>query len=449
MLVPAFRSSQLLQAFSYRTASNNEFNYDGRVTEIPVSLNENLVVDGPFGHLLNFFRTDSRGEDGILGTADDQGIAGLHRLLDYVHVPSPFVGSETWLSPATFGDTTTAVANINDPRYLRQPPFNRISEYREPGRVNLNTIVSAEVWDGGILHRELQFPANPWNPTNNINNYLPASGHAGPVFVSVPTLGQQNENGFMETRRGYPGIITVDPMDLDPDDTMLLLNNNIPTFFSNPFRSASAANLVPLGNLQRHGVEGTLLRQAYNPGLDGRWGLPGDDGGVPGVEDIGEFNTNPSQGRDIEDKDLSFAGPTGFDTTPSATLDFNDAARNSYFAHQPLTRLSSMTTNRSNVYAVWVTVGFFEVQEAPSWLNNDPFPTPTSTTRVQDVFPSQEVYDRVYPEGYWFGQEAGSETGDIRRVREFAMIDRTVPVAFEPGQTHNVDKAIRLRRRIE
>jgi len=103
-----------------------------------------------------------------------------------------------------------------------------------------------------------------------------------------------------------------------------------------------------------------------------------------------------------------------------------------------------MTTNRSNVYAVWVTVGFFEVQEAPP---ANQFATANGLTPGSPE--ALALYERVYPEGYQFGLEAGSETGDIRRVREFAMIDRTVPVAFEPGQTHNVDKAIRLRRRIE
>jgi hypothetical protein len=29
------------------------------------------------------------------------------------------------------------------------------------------------------------------------------------------------------------------------------------------------------------------------------------------------------------------------------------------------------------------------------------------------------------------------------------MIDRSIPVAFEPGQNHNVDRAILVRRRIE
>jgi hypothetical protein len=48
-----------------------------------------------------------------------------------------------------------------------------------------------------------------------------------------------------------------------------------------------------------------------------------------------------------------------------------------------------------------------------------------------------------------FGREAGSETGETHRLRGFEIIDRTIPVAFEPGREHNSRKAIRLRRRIE
>jgi len=183
-----------------------------------------------------------------------------------------------------------------------------------------------------------------------------------------------------------------------------------------------------------------MRRKAFNPGFDGQWGQAGNaDTTTNGiVDDLGEFGTMTPKD-DFEDEDPLFAG--------TSNADFNNSDRNSYFRYQPMTRLSSMTTNRSNVYAVWVTVGFFEVEEAPDMLTT--FRNLNDPTNAMSNVQLKALYDRVYPGGYQFGIEAGSETGDIRRVREFAMIDRTVPVAFEPGQTHNVDKAIRLRRRIE
>ena len=34
------------------------------------------------------------------------------------------------------------ITGPGDPRYLLQPPYNKVSRQREPGRVNLNTVTS-------------------------------------------------------------------------------------------------------------------------------------------------------------------------------------------------------------------------------------------------------------------------------------------------------------------
>ena len=59
------------------------------------------------------------------------------------------------------------------------------------------------------------------------------------------------------------------------------------------------------------------------------------------------------------------------------------------------------------------------------------------------------LYNRVYPDGYMLGKELGSDTGDVKRPRGFYIIDRTEEVGFKPGEDLNVEKMIRLRRRIE
>lgn len=85
------------------------------------------------------------------------------------------------------------------------------------------------------------------------------------------------------------------------------------------------------------------------------------------------------------------------------------------FRYQGMSRLANMTTTHSNVYAIWITVGYFEVDRATGQL----------------------------------GQEAGSDTGEIERHRAFYIFDRSVPVAYERGENHNVDRGLLIRRFIE
>jgi hypothetical protein len=140
-----------------------------------------------------------------------------------------------------------------------------------------------------------------------------------------------------------------------------------------------------------------------------------------------------------------------------------DALRNPAMLYQPMTRLGNLVTTRSNVYAIWVTVGYFEVEKAPDWNETrdlDGNGTPdgedtrarfgaTTTNTDPETIRGRALYDRVYPEGYMLGQEVGAETGNTRRQRAFYIIDRTEPVGFKPGEDLNVENMIRVRRRIE
>ena len=59
------------------------------------------------------------------------------------------------------------------------------------------------------------------------------------------------------------------------------------------------------------------------------------------------------------------------------------------------------------------------------------------------------VVDSAHPDGFQLGGEVGEDSGTVQRHRAFYMIDRSIPVAFEPGENHNVDRAVVLRRFIE
>jgi hypothetical protein len=109
--------------------------------------------------------------------------------------------------------------------------------------------------------------------------------------------------------------------------------------------------------------------------------------------------------------------------------------------------LANLVTCRSNVYAVWITVGFFEV--TPARTDTVP-PAVREMLHPPDNLPLFYNDLRLfYPDGWIIGPELGSDTGQIKRHRMFFIIDRTIPVGFERGRNHNVDKAILVKRIIE
>ncbi|MBN1395420.1 MAG: hypothetical protein JW959_10385 [Pirellulales bacterium] len=279
----------------------------------------------PFSHLLNFFPS------GTPSSPNEE----LHRVFEFLRVPSPFAGTETWANP-------TIAATTNDHNF--HPPFNRISAYREPGKINLNTIYDNDVF------------------------YALMNGFPG---MGASSFWRE----FIGSRQGAGG----------PANRVFGCATGMPTEFARPFRSFGGRALTPsvMQALLDREIDCTLLRPD-----------PADDA-TP------LFQHNSDQPADNTD-------------------------RNPYFRYQGIQRLANLTTTRSNVYAVWITVGYFEVT-----------PRPTG-------------YDiAIYPDGYELGRELGVDTGEIERHRAFYIFDRSIPVGFQRGQDLNVDKAILVDRFIE
>jgi hypothetical protein len=207
-----------------------------------------------------------------------------------------------------------------------QPPFNRLSRFRDPGRININTISDRRVWL--------------------------AIAHGFPHQSSLAFWER-----LLASRRGYPA-------GEEPQ---------FPAEIANPFRSSLGADLhFELLGMDKPDVEATLLRS---------------DSRNPHEPLFGYASTEP----------------------------YDHSRRNAYFRYQFLRRLGNTVSSHSNVFAVWITVGYFQVE----------------------------------PETGTLAQELNVETGDVVRHRAFYIIDRSIPVAFEPGENHNVDRAILLRRFIE
>ena len=126
---------------------------------------------------------------------------------------------------------------------------------------------------------------------------------------------------------------------------------------------------------------------------------------------------------------------------------------NLYEATAEMQRLSGLTTNRSNVFAAWVTVGYFELERCNPGVNMpsvDPDGEDLTIPKLQD--PSYKwyyYYQAIYPDGYTYGKELGSDDGEVKRHRGFSIIDRSIPVDFRRGNSVNYQDAIIMKRIID
>ena len=100
-------------------------------------------------------------------------------------------------------------------------------------------------------------------------------------------------------------------------------------------------------------------------------------------------------------------------TTPGTAPPWANPARSSRSRFETLRRTGGITTTRSSVFAVWITVGQFEVDEQG---------------------------ELVMQNGAAI--EIGALEGREERARGFYMIDRSIPVGVEPGRNHNVENTI-------
>jgi|GEM_PF-6489521 len=302
---------------------------DKGITSVPYPYAaSSLGTDARFGHLFNFFA-----ENDLTKTPPRNNSLNLVKLLNYVGIPSRFLGTRDWY------DLNTA------------NPYS-ISRFREPGKINVNTMTE---------------PA-----------FLALMGGRTPISYS-------DFNDERDVR---------------------------------PFRGSADSWLLTPGSLYDSPVEATMLRL---------WNSSTSSTFYP-----------------------LFAG--------DSTTDPRGRGANTYNALEGLQRLSSMTTTTSNVFAVWVTIGYFEVEKLDVEGGRYDTDTTPNDGVIKIELPSGITYnlptDRsqfyaVYPDGYMIGRELGSDTGDITRHRAFYLIDRSIPFGYQRGHKLNAEDTILLRKFIE
>ncbi|HIF31477.1 MAG TPA: hypothetical protein EYQ75_07375 [Planctomycetaceae bacterium] len=332
--VPTSSPGRFLVEFGFQNSSGN--------------LYSELAAEYP--HLLNWFA----------GTNS----ASFEDFLEFVEVPSPFVNSHELISPGavqvsadTHDPNNDAQSFMfNDAFSWMRPPFNTISRFRNPGKVNWNMMSDARVWQSLTWSFPDPNTSTSWNIWNSVKN----------------------------SRRGYAAEARSDFATVD--------------IFTD--RVNFDGNLNPDYPTQFHGAFSSALTSTRD-------------------------STNYDQARDP--KDFTMLRPDSGGTNPQFDINagqaYRNTSRNPYFRYEGMQRLKNLTTDQSNVYAVWITLGYFEV--TPRFANAN------------------------YPDGYQLGQELGADDGSIERPRYFYIIDRSIPVGYAPGKDQNVRKTIQLSRRID
>ena len=359
-----------------------------------------------FTHLFNYFSGKSNSFTGANASPN------LWRLLEWVEVPPPFDADVDFISPEL--DVLTTVENSALPPAFVYPTF-------------LNAAAPNAYLDGDPRTWTFASPLPASSRTYNVN-----SGTWGPA----PIPGSGRTNGF------WTNHVSVDPF-------------RPPFCFQDKTFRNGLINLNTIKNLQvyralMHGFSNDTERNAATGAfqtefLDSRRGyalpLPALPLGSPIVRLRPNLNEatptqldgvfKPSNSSDVRPQISGLAAREPLATTrlrpdpatptkplfqrPSPGVEPLSQERSVVHNQLGQTRLANLASEQSNVFAVWVTVGLFEVDG--------------TTLGVR--------------------QELGSDTGNVRRAKGFFIIDRSVPAMYRPGEVNNAMNTVQLYRVID
>jgi hypothetical protein len=349
------------------------------------SVKSTSVTQSTFLHLPGFFdppTTAISPWDAVTGTGSYGGMKP--NLLDFVHVPSPFAG--------LYGSVANPQSNAGLSAIgMNVYPQNHVSHFREPGKINVNTIADKRVWralfgelaaKGDPFAFDADFSAAPhkqlWDPLPNWPDWktdwlTPAGGNA-----AVPVKSLLDFYRRMPDPGAYAAAAR----------TAAFLDDHTKAPEPNEDVNHDGA-LDPDEDVNGNG----LLDQGEDLNGNGRLDR-GEDLNNNGELDAQDLNNN------------GYIDPGD---------DYRNTDRHAYFRYQTMNRLANLTTCRSNVFAVWVTIGFFEWDTV-----NNAFVTPS--------------------------KELGIDTAETHRYRGFYIFDRSIPVGYETGKDYNLRDAVILRR---
>lgn len=431
-------------------------------------------------------------EDGDLKKLDDKGTMGpylnffatskepgetLHliSLLDFVRVPSLEVDAKKMMTNPD-GDTILD----EDGNYLWR------STHRESAKVNLNTVTEA-AWNALLSPKNLT-SKTPWERFINWRRPFTMAddnqdGIPDRVAEMVQAYFQPSYTTSLWTQMdqspapvpGFSTLLAGSNCYVDDDNALFkgpLFDNYQNVFGSGSYDSTDPANPQnkPFVGLDSYTywmrVDDTDIFQTTD-NLKYILENLAPKGGVVGFQPSQSYQTqtrtvgsdivNFTEGtsNDLGDiiDNLAKDKPDGTPENGVSSYEPLNSRGNLYEATAEMQRLSGLTTNRSNVFAAWVTVGYFELERCNPGVNMpsvDPDGEDLTIPKLQD--PSYKwyyYYQAIYPDGYTYGKELGSDDGEVKRHRGFSIIDRSIPVDFRRGNSVNYQDAIIMKRIID
>ncbi len=410
-----------------------------------------------------------------------------YQLLEYVEVPTPSLG---YIGPVAAGqnadwarkDIRPGLINLNliideevfyglvdDPRLSSSQAFNAttVSLYNLPAPTASN---SNPVGIAGIPRMATALYPNGMPsytvPVSDVNTY--AFGRGFPQTYTVTNSDGTTSTytvsamksafaDFLKLRDGGSGLV------LSPYAASMYLwgdpsNPNYPfTMPSKPFRSLAQGQPRRLGVAAAPGsISDTVMRPARlgaaqiqsgnldqsiyqftsagTPAIPPRmlFEIPDNDGPNPNPSfhsPAGELGGNVSAGNHIF---LNNTNADLFDPTLGLGAASTDRRAHPYWRTEILSKVMNLSTVRTHQYAVWLTVGFFEVVQAGN-------PQLAAQTDINGM---SLAVDRL-------GRELDADIGKNVRYRSYFLIDRTRATGFNPYEPDDFRDLVVFRRRIE
>lgn len=373
---------------------------------------------GCMGPYLNFFASSRKAGETL----------NICKALEFVYVPSLYLGTKR-LAGLDENDNLITDDNGNTVMF---------SKRREPGKININT-VTGPAWhaispNSERIQVESRLPGTTWDEFQNSRYPFQTCFSTDASGNPIDDDGDGNQDTYTDDNKPFCYF--------QPSHTLGLWaqmdksKSPIPTYTSILAQRDCDLN-------DDNSVEEDPIFDNMSPDTDGGETLyKGTYFTTPG---------DPSTKQDFDSQTMSqveaWQNQYGVD---NVTYEEQKYPRNNlYEATAEMQRLSGLTTTRSNAFAVWVTVGYFEVERCQPGVNMpkfDPDGNEMSVARLTDSNDKwYHYYQAIYPDGYTFGKELGSEFGETKRHRGFSIIDRSIPVDYRRGNSGNYKNAVLLQ----